>query len=81
MVAQQLIYEHFMDRVYGGVEENLRCFLIPNFGHRWWKTKGYELRSARFALVVEIDAGPVEAELYAEVEAAIEALNVIQTVV
>ena len=34
MVAQQLIYEYFMDRVYRGVEENLRCFLIPILGHR-----------------------------------------------
>ena len=30
----QLIYEHFMDRVYRGVEVNLRRFLIPNSGHR-----------------------------------------------
>lgn len=31
---QQLIYEHFMAGGYGDAEENLRCFLIPNFGHR-----------------------------------------------
>ena len=50
----------------------------------WWKSKGVadlDQRSARFALVVEIDAGTVEAELYAEVEIAIEALNVIQNIV
>jgi hypothetical protein len=49
----------------------------------WWKTKGIanlEQRSARFALVVEIDAATVEAELYAEVETAIEALTVVPIV-
>jgi len=43
----------------------------------WWKAKGVPdpaNLSARFALVVEIDAGTVEAELYAEVEAAIVAM-------
>ena len=47
----------------------------------WWKTKGIadiDQRSARFALVVEIDAGTVDAELYAEVAIAVEALNVVQ---
>jgi len=39
MVAQQLIYEHFMAGGYGGTEENLRCFLTPNFGHRCFQTK------------------------------------------
>ncbi len=41
----------------------------------WWQTKGIaELneRSARYALVVEIDAGKTEANLYAEVQAIIE---------
>ncbi len=33
-LLQQLIYKHFMDRRYGGIEEHLRCFLILNFGHR-----------------------------------------------
>ncbi|MEY9625093.1 hypothetical protein ABIA27_000128 [Sinorhizobium fredii] len=40
----------------------------------WWKAKSVphpENLSARFALVVEIDAGTVEADLYAEVQAAI----------
>lgn len=40
----------------------------------WWKAKSVpdpENLSARFALVVEIDAGTVEAELYAEVQTAI----------
>lgn len=43
----------------------------------WWKSKGIvdvDQRTARFALVVEIDAGTVEAELYAEVAIAVEAL-------
>ncbi len=50
----------------------------------WWKNKGILKQnppSARFALVVEIDAENVEAELYTEVEIAIEALNVIQNIV
>lgn len=44
----------------------------------WWKAKGIpdpENLSARFALVVEIDAGTVEAELYAEIQAAIAAMT------
>jgi Subtilase family len=47
----------------------------------WWKTKGIgdpAQRTARFALIVEIDAGTVDAELYAEVGVAVEALNAIQ---
>lgn len=45
----------------------------------WWKGKGVpnpERLLARFALVVEIDAGEVEAELYAEVQTAIAAAAV-----
>jgi hypothetical protein len=40
----------------------------------WWKTKGIadpHLRSARYALVVEIDAGTTTADLYTEVQSAI----------
>lgn len=47
----------------------------------WWKTKGIgdpEQRIAQFALVVEIDSGTVEADLYTEVAVAVEALNVVQ---
>ena len=47
----------------------------------WWKTKGFdnpEQRIARFALIVEIDAGSVDAELYAEVAVAVEALTAAQ---
>ena len=47
----------------------------------WWKSKGItnpEQRSARFALIVEIDAGAVDAELYAEVAVAIDALAAVQ---
>jgi hypothetical protein len=40
-----------------------------------------ENQSARFALVVEIDAGTVEADLYTEVKTAIDILNVVTTVV
>lgn len=50
----------------------------------WWKTrtvKDPEKKSARFALVVEIDAGAVEANLYAEIQTAIDSLNAIATVV
>ncbi|WP_157016893.1 S8 family peptidase, partial [Mesorhizobium xinjiangense] len=46
----------------------------------WWKTKTIpdpENRTARFALIVEIDAGETNADLYAEVQAVIENLNVI----
>lgn len=48
----------------------------------WWKTKTVadpEQRSARFALIVEIDAGTTETDLYAEVQAAIENLGAITT--
>ena len=38
-----------------------------------------EKLSARFALVVEIDAGNTEAELYTEVETAIKNLGVVTT--
>lgn len=44
----------------------------------WWKTKTVsdpENRTARFALIVEIDAGAAEGELYAEVQTAIGNLN------
>jgi hypothetical protein len=48
----------------------------------WWKTKTMqdpEKQSARFALVVEIDAGTIESNLYAEVKTAIDNLNVVAT--
>lgn len=44
----------------------------------WWKTNTVpdpKYHSARFALIVEIDAGETSAELYAEVQNAIENLN------
>lgn len=47
----------------------------------WWKSKGIadiDQRTARFSLIVEIDAGTVEAELYAEVAVAVEALAAVQ---
>jgi len=50
----------------------------------WWKTKTMkdpEKQSARFALVVEIDAGTVESDLYAEVKTAIDNLSVVSTIV
>ncbi|MCB1550210.1 MAG: S8 family peptidase [Hyphomicrobiaceae bacterium] len=50
----------------------------------WWKTKTVhnpENRTARFALIVEIDAGETNADLYAEVQAVIENLNVIAAAV
>ncbi|MDH4984011.1 S8 family peptidase [Aminobacter anthyllidis] len=50
----------------------------------WWKTKTVpdpENHSARFALIVEIDAGETNAELYAEVQAVIESLNVVAAAV
>lgn len=46
----------------------------------WWKTKTIsdpQNHSARFSLIVEIDAGETNAELYAEIQAAIEILNVV----
>lgn len=50
----------------------------------WWKTKTVadpQDLAARFALIVEIDAGESDAELYAEVQAAIEILNLVENVV
>lgn len=50
----------------------------------WWKTKTIanpQDQVARFALIVEIDAGESDAELYAEVQAAIEILNAAENVV
>lgn len=47
----------------------------------WWKSKAVQNpheRSARFALVVEIDAGAVDADLYAEVQTAIANMNVVK---
>ncbi|WP_461308367.1 hypothetical protein, partial [Albidovulum sp.] len=47
----------------------------------WWKSKSVQnvdQKAARFALVVELDAGDVEADLYTEVETAIANLNVAQ---
>jgi hypothetical protein len=46
----------------------------------WWKKRTVaepEKLSARFALIIEIDAGTVEADLYSEVQTAIENLNVV----
>jgi hypothetical protein len=40
-----------------------------------------EKRSVRFALIVEIDAGTVETDLYTEVQIAIENLNIVETAV
>ncbi|MBT1155917.1 S8 family serine peptidase [Aminobacter anthyllidis] len=50
----------------------------------WWKTKTVEdpqNRQARFALIVEIDAGETNAQLYAEIHAAIANLNVVAAAV
>jgi hypothetical protein len=50
----------------------------------WWKMKTVkepDKLSACFSLVVEIDAGNTEADLYAEVQTAIENLNVVTTTV
>lgn len=50
----------------------------------WWKTKTVpdpKDRTARFALIVEIDAGETNADLYAEVQAVIENLNVVAAAV
>jgi len=50
----------------------------------WWKTKlvaDPQNLVARFALIVEIDAGETEADLYAEVQSKIELLNMIQNIV
>jgi len=48
----------------------------------WWKGKTVsdpENRLARFALIVEIDAGAVEVDLYAEVQIAVENLTIAVT--
>ncbi len=50
----------------------------------WWKTKSMlngELPSVRYALIVEIDAEHVEAELHAEVETAIAAMVAAEAVI
>ncbi|WP_064994118.1 hypothetical protein [Mesorhizobium sp. WSM1497] len=50
----------------------------------WWKTKTVpdpKDTTARFALIGEIDAGETNAERYAEVQTAIELLNVVENVV
>jgi hypothetical protein len=47
----------------------------------WWKNKDLlkgELPKARFALIVEIDAENIEAELYAEVQTSIAAMAQVQ---
>lgn len=50
----------------------------------WWKSKALlkqELPIVRYSLIVEIDAGGVETDLYTEVQAAIEALVIAGAVV
>lgn len=50
----------------------------------WWKSKKRltdGLPSVRYALIVEIDAGDLEAELYSEVQTAIDALVAAQAVI
>ncbi|MBL4929454.1 S8 family peptidase [Tabrizicola sp. KVB23] len=50
----------------------------------WWKSKSIKdvgQKTARFVLVVELDAGAVEADLYTEIEAAIANLNIAQIAV
>ena len=47
----------------------------------WWKSKSTQnvgQKNARFALVVELDTGDLETDLYAEVQAAIANLNAAQ---
>jgi hypothetical protein len=47
----------------------------------WWKsksTKNVGQKAARFALVVELDTGDVETDLYTEIQAAIAAMNAAQ---
>ena len=47
----------------------------------WWKSKStqnVDQKTARFALVVELDTGDVETDLYTEIEAAIAAMNAAQ---
>lgn len=50
----------------------------------WWKSKKLladGLPSVRYALIVEIDAGELEAELYAEVQVAVEAIIAAQAAI
>jgi hypothetical protein len=50
----------------------------------WWKTKTVSdpgALSARFSLILEIDAGSVEAHLYSEVQSAIDILNLASTAI
>ena len=50
----------------------------------WWKSKsrlGDELPKCRYALIIGIDGEHLQAELYAEVSAAIEALIAAQAVI
>jgi Subtilase family len=50
----------------------------------WWKSKkllAEGLPSVRYALIVEMDAGEVEAELYAEVQVAVDALIAAQVAI
>lgn len=50
----------------------------------WWKTKTVDDPSefsARFSLVIEIDAGSADVDLYAEVQTAIENLAVVETII
>ena len=51
----------------------------------WWKSKSFlrqfdneAMPTVRFALIVEIDAGEIEVDLYAEVSAAIAAVNAVK---
>jgi len=47
----------------------------------WWKSKStqnVDQKTARFALVVELDTGDVEADLYTELQTAIANLNAVQ---
>jgi hypothetical protein len=50
----------------------------------WWKTQAVdnpEQKEAWFSLIVEIDAGTVDADLYAEISQKIELLNAAQNIV
>lgn len=50
----------------------------------WWKTKSVlreGLPNARFSLIIEIDAGDIETNLYAEVQTAIAAMVATRTVI
>ena len=47
----------------------------------WWKSKStqnVDQKTARFALVVELETGDVEADLYTELQTAIANLNAVQ---